>query len=315
MLARIARIMLVCVTGLSYLGYRQLRNTPASPTTLHAPISAPIGYQVRNIREQRALDLLATVGNTQPTFDILSAVVEWSIAEDGSNGAIERNNVWNTTQDGFNNTGCNMPDCVREYPTWEDGLAATVHTLTNGYYDEVVIGLQTNDPQRFKAGLIASPWAASHYNYGVDWPTAYQVVSSGKADPIPNWQQHINAGFYAVNCGAWGMQSGCQHFGTDIGGNGEGTPVYAPFGGSYTGCQDNGDSGPYIGKWIEYTADDGAQFLINHFRDSPFCGAPAGTRINAGDFIGTMRGDANHVHIQTTANGGLVDFEQYWETH
>jgi hypothetical protein len=88
--------------------------------------------------------------------------------------------------------------------------------------------------------------------------------------------------------------------------------VYAPVGGWYTGCQDNGDSGPYIGKWITYTADDGAELLINHFRDSSLCNAPSGTRIEAGDFIGTMRGDSNHIHIQTTVNGQLVDFEEYW---
>jgi murein DD-endopeptidase MepM/ murein hydrolase activator NlpD len=133
-----------------------------------------------------------------------------------------------------------------------------------------------------------------------------------KAAPVDNWTGRINAGFYTVNCGAWSFQKGCQHFGTDIGGDGEGTPVYAPVGGWYTGCQDNGDYGPYIGKWITYTADDGAELLINHFRDSPLCDAPTGTRIEAGDFIGTMRGDSNHVHMQVEQDGELVDFEEYW---
>lgn len=135
------------------------------------------------------------------------------------------------------------------------------------------------------------------------------------ADIIPDWRSHINAGFYTTNCVFWSFQSGCQHFGTDIGGQGEGTPVYAPVGGFYTGCVDNGDGGPYIGKWIEYTADDGALFLINHFRDSPFCGAAPGTRIEAGALIGWMRGDANHVHVQVSVGGTLVDFETYEGMH
>jgi hypothetical protein len=132
--------------------------------------TAPIAYQATNDREQRAFDLLGALGNSQPTSDIVSWVVEWSLFEDRSNGAIDRNNPWNTTQPGFHDTGCNMTDCVRAYPTWQDGLSATVHTLTNGNYNELVAGMQTNDPQRALQGLVNSPWAASHYNYGVDWP-------------------------------------------------------------------------------------------------------------------------------------------------
>jgi murein DD-endopeptidase MepM/ murein hydrolase activator NlpD len=142
---------------------------------------------------------------------------------------------------------------------------------------------------------------------------AAEATHAARAEIVPDWRAHINAGFDTVDCGAWGFQSGCQHFGVDVGGDGEGTPVYAPVGGWYRGCQDNGESGPYIGKWITYDADDGAAFLINHFRDSPFCGVPAGTRIEAGALLGTMRGDANHVHVQTSVNGQLVDFEAYMQ--
>lgn len=273
-------------------------------------------------REMWAVDFLGALGNAEPTGDTVAMVVEWTLAEDSGEGAFLRNNPLNTTQPGFAETVTINSDGVKGYESRAAGLDAAVHTITNGLYDEVVRALLANDAESAKRALWASPWAGSHYGYGSGWPT-YQTeetrvtyaprVSSKCVDPIPDWQNHINAGFYATNCDAWGMQPGCQHFGTDIGGSGEGTPVQAPCSGTYTGCQDNGDSGPYIGKWIEYTTDDGAQFLINHFRDSPLCGAPSGTRIEAGDFIGTMRGDANHIHVQVVVGGQLVDFERYFE--
>lgn len=129
-----------------------------------------IQQSVTGERETRAIALLNALGNTAPSFQIMDFVVQWSIAEDRGNGAIQRNNPWNTTQPGFNDTGCNMDDCVREYPTWDDGLAATVHTLRNGNYDALVAALLSNDPERAKAELFASPWASSHYGYGTLWP-------------------------------------------------------------------------------------------------------------------------------------------------
>jgi murein DD-endopeptidase MepM/ murein hydrolase activator NlpD len=140
--------------------------------------------------------------------------------------------------------------------------------------------------------------------------------SGAKAAPVADWTGRINAGFYTVNCGAWGFQKGCQHWGVDIAGDGEGTPVYAPFGGRLRRCQDNGDGGPLIGRWIEYTDDHGGELLINHFRDlGAWCEMPPGTRIEAGALLGTMRGDANHVHMQVIAGGELVDFERYFEEY
>jgi murein DD-endopeptidase MepM/ murein hydrolase activator NlpD len=97
--------------------------------------------------------------------------------------------------------------------------------------------------------------------------TSPALFSGTKAPPVADWTQRINAGFHAVNCGAWGFQTGCQHWGTDIAGDGEGTPVYAPFSGTLGGCTYNGESGPLVGWWIEYTDDHGGEILINHFRE------------------------------------------------
>jgi murein DD-endopeptidase MepM/ murein hydrolase activator NlpD len=268
-------------------------------------------------REQWAVDLLKAVGNEQPTPATVSFVVAWQAEE----GTTARFNPLATSQDMEGATLFNSHG-VKEYSSYEEGIAATVKTLGYSYtgYAEVLEGLRSNNPALALSGLSASPWAAeAGYGERIRGLWERKTVSlpdhAMGADIIPNWRGRINAGFYTVDCRFWSFQSGCQHFGTDIAGDGEGTPVYAPVGGIYAGCQDNGDSGPYIGKWIEYTADDGARFLINHFRDSPYCGAAPNTRIEAGAFLGTMRGDANHVHVQVGVGGSLVDFEQYFEEH
>jgi len=121
-------------------------------------------------RERWAVDILAGVQNTQPSAEIVGFLVEWTCAEDSGGGALARNNVLNTTQTGFNETQTINGDGVKGYATYEDGLAATLQTLSYSSYTEIVAGLQTNDPQRAFNGLIASPWAGSHYGGGADWP-------------------------------------------------------------------------------------------------------------------------------------------------
>jgi hypothetical protein len=117
-----------------------------------------------------------------------------------------------------------------------------------------------------------------------------------KADPVPDWQAHVTASFDTVDCRWWGFQTGCQHWGVDISGQGEGTPVYAPFGGSFRGCTYNGESGPLVGWWIEYTDDRGGDILINHFRDlGAWCDQPPGARIEAARWwILRLTGEITH---------------------
>lgn len=141
------------------------------------------------------------------------------------------------------------------------------------------------------------------------------LIGGKKAEVVPNWQARVNGRFDSWNCDAWGFQ-GCIHYGTDIVGQGEGTEVFAPFNGSFASCQDNGDGGALIGMWIVYIDEKGNEQLINHFRElRDWCSQVPGTPIRAGDLLGTMRGDANHVHMQTRVNGELVDFEEYWYSY
>lgn len=148
----------------------------AAPVAAAAPV---------NDREQFAADLLASLGNGQPTAETVAFVVEWTIAEDGSGGALGRNNPLNTTICGHNWTGAINGDgaCgVGGYGSYQDGIAATRDTLLQQNFSAITAALQANDPEGARRALWDSPWAASHYGYGAGWPH-YQIAP--QAAPAP----------------------------------------------------------------------------------------------------------------------------------
>ena len=84
-------------------------------------------------------------------------IVQWTIAEDAGDGAFARHNPLNTTQAGYNETHAINDDGVRGYATYADGLAATLQTLSYGYYVDIVAALRANDPDAARRALWASP--------------------------------------------------------------------------------------------------------------------------------------------------------------
>lgn len=167
---------------------------PQPATSQAAP--APQAVQLPNDwRAAWALDFLGALGNTQPSAEIVAFVVEWTHAEDGSDGAYARHNPLNTTMPSGAETHTINGDGVRGYATYQDGIAATVATVTNGLYPELLAGLQTNDYQRAFNGLISSPWAGSRYNGGADWPKLAPQPAAGAQDR----QSYVLAGDIGVN--------------------------------------------------------------------------------------------------------------------
>ena len=125
-------------------------------------------------REQWARDFLAMppINNHTPSQATVTMVVEWTLSEDGREGAgtaFARNNPLNTTQTGFNEVTTINDDGVKGYATRADGLAASAQTISYGYYTGVLAALRENDPERAKRALWASEWAGSHYGYGAGW--------------------------------------------------------------------------------------------------------------------------------------------------
>lgn len=262
---------------------------------------------------QLELDIIERLGAPRDSLRLLLA---WEQAE-GADPAC------------FNplNTSLDMPGArtinshgVKCYPDEATGLAATINTLAEDRYSGIVAAFQYTDDDAFLAALAASPWGTDadlvRKILDEQWTvtTGSMMAAGSKADIVPNWDQRINAGFWTVNCAYWSWQTGpagkCQHLGTDIGGDGEGTRVYAPYSGTVVSCQDNGDGGSLVGWWLIYNTDNGAELLINHFRTVHDC--TPGARVEAGQELGTMRSDANNVHVQVRVGGQLVDFVDFW---
>jgi hypothetical protein len=106
------------------------------------------------------------VGHLVPDHDNnLDALQIWAQWEKGGIANDAKNNVLNTTEDGFGKF-LTEPDGLPAYPTIEDGIAATAATLVQPQYSEIVKCLSDFAPTRDTLTAIQnSPWAASHYFY------------------------------------------------------------------------------------------------------------------------------------------------------
>ena len=109
------------------------------------------------IRERFARDLLTklAVPNTQEN---LRAVVAWAEAE--GTGAL--NNPLATTRRASNTTDFNSVG-VKNYPSYDAGVDATVATLRNGRYANILNALaQGNDAMAVARAIERSPWGTGH---------------------------------------------------------------------------------------------------------------------------------------------------------
>jgi murein DD-endopeptidase MepM/ murein hydrolase activator NlpD len=307
-----------------YVKDRRAMASQAAPAPAQAFASA-------NTREQWAVALLAAVGNAQPTPAIIGAVVEWTIAEDGSDGALNRNNPWNTTMCGFHMVGSINADgaCgVGHYATMEDGIRANAATLAQANFGDVTAALLANDAEAFREALWASPWAASHYGGGVGWP-AYQAQASapaaGRKCPYTDTMQ-IGAGssFTSTGSGYWSGQYGGMHLGDDFIGT-PGDPVYAPFDLVVESVGRYDDPGRF-GANIQARFADGTLYYAGHLIDVYVTG---GQQVPACTVIGTLGATAGpHTHIKLASPAapvpcessppgefGCIDPMDYWEAH
>jgi hypothetical protein len=98
----------------------------------------------------------------------LNAVVTWELHEGGGFGNQAAYNPLNVNPGagagwpGYNATG------AWAFPDSRTGLHYTVMTLNNGNYGPILSALRAGDnAQAVMNAIQASPWAASHYGYGL----------------------------------------------------------------------------------------------------------------------------------------------------
>jgi hypothetical protein len=103
---------------------------------------------------QRLLGLLGV-----PVTDAnTSAIVAWEQAEGGHWGNPDRFNPLNTTMGEPGAVSTNSAG-VKAYTSWDQGLTATVSTLTNGAYAGVLDALRRGDSaQSVVSAVVRSPW-------------------------------------------------------------------------------------------------------------------------------------------------------------
>lgn len=84
------------------------------------------------------------------TASVLKALAAWSYCEKPHTGAAawQWNNPLNATEPGYGSTATVNTAGVRIYPTPADGIAATVATMTNGLYPDIVAALRAGDGAR-----------------------------------------------------------------------------------------------------------------------------------------------------------------------
>ncbi|HEY1737547.1 MAG TPA: hypothetical protein VGI86_02490 [Acidimicrobiia bacterium] len=104
-------------------------------------------------RTQFATDVLSALGAPQ-TAQNVQALVAWAQAE----GTKAANNPLATTESAPGTTNFNSVG-VKNYPTYAEGVQATVATLTNGRYSNILAALADGSSAQNVAQAVAnSPW-------------------------------------------------------------------------------------------------------------------------------------------------------------
>lgn len=98
------------------------------------------------------------------TADNVAAITAWEMAEGGHWYNTAYYNPLNTTQSMPGATSMNSVG-VKAYTSWKQGLEATVKTLKNGYYDDIIAALRRGDDAEAVAAAVgASPWGTGDFS-------------------------------------------------------------------------------------------------------------------------------------------------------
>lgn len=130
-------------------------------------------------------DFLGRLGNATPSYNILVLVRSWRGAE-GESAAF---NPLNTTQpmdgDSCYNYNAEGKCLVRNYISYEQGMLATVKTITNGSYPHILHGLITNDVEEALNDAELGTWGTGSgsvrrlYNGAISTQSGSEDVPSG----------------------------------------------------------------------------------------------------------------------------------------
>jgi hypothetical protein len=113
------------------------------------------------------------------TADNVEAIIGWEEREGGNWHNAAMFNPLNTTRVYDGSTSINSVG-VESYSSWDDGVTATVQTITNGFYSGILAAFAAgNDPVAVANAVGASPWGTP--NFASLLPPTYDP-------PSPSWQ-------------------------------------------------------------------------------------------------------------------------------
>jgi hypothetical protein len=128
-------------------------------------------------------DALLKAGGWPVTAANEQSLIAWSIQE-GGGGTY---NPLNTTEQGFGATGTLNSAGVKDYPSWADGISATVATLQGGAYTTIVSDLKSgNGIGQNASDELADSWGTGTWevSIGQHWSAAAAYLS-GKSAALP----------------------------------------------------------------------------------------------------------------------------------
>ena len=89
-------------------------------------------------------------------------IMSWEAAEGGAWNGGARYNPLNTTEPMSGATDFNSVG-VKNYSSWDDGITATVKTLNNGHYTDILNALAIGGTQDFGVTVGESPWGTETF--------------------------------------------------------------------------------------------------------------------------------------------------------
>ena len=116
-----------------------------------------------------ARDLLSQLGVPVSGVNV-QFIYDWELAEGGGGRYNPLNQgpvPWNST---LTSTGSQYGGGAADYVSWAAGLQGAADYLHMSSYAGILAGLGQSDYWVTVSALVASPWAASHYGYGANWP-------------------------------------------------------------------------------------------------------------------------------------------------
>lgn len=149
-------------------------------------------------------------------YDNVASIVAWESMENAgaANNPLATERIMNQGESDYNTEG------VKNYPTFSVGLEATVQTILNGYYADLLYELRYGNFQSITTAIDNSPWGTRGVNtvivtYG-DWLStinsgdsvsvdvpAYEglpspVVAPVEAPPVPSYVIAPGDTLYAI---------------------------------------------------------------------------------------------------------------------